>query len=115
MPLLEDIHERLSGVIIERLSYAERIQLYDRTETLFYLDPLYWACEDYYGKGVFTADDFQKLADQLKSLKGRFLLSINDIPQIREIFAHFDMEEVSLNYTVSTKSQKKAQELVISN
>ncbi|SDQ17050.1 DNA adenine methylase [Pseudovibrio sp. Tun.PSC04-5.I4] len=115
VPLLEDVHERLSGVIIERLSYADCIQRYDRTETLFYLDPPYWACEDYYGKGVFTADDFQKLADQLKSLKGRFLLSINDTPQIREIFADFDLEEVSLNYTVNTKSQKKAQELVISN
>lgn len=114
-PLLEDVHERLSGVIIERLSYADCIKRYDRTETLFYLDPPYWACEDYYGKDVFGADDFQKLADQLKTIKGRFLLSINDTPQIREIFAGFDVEEVSLKYTLNTSGQKKVQELIFSN
>ncbi|KZL17333.1 DNA adenine methylase [Pseudovibrio sp. Ad37] len=115
VPLLEDVHERLSGVIIERLSYADCIKRYDRTETLFYLDPPYWACEDYYGKDVFDADDFSRLADQLKSIRGRFLLSINDTPQIRDIFAGFDVEEVSLNYTLNGNGQKKVQELIFSN
>ncbi|WP_084407725.1 DNA adenine methylase [Pseudovibrio sp. Ad37] len=115
VPLLEDVHERLSGVIIERLPYVDCIKRYERSETLFYLDPPYWACEDYYGKDVFAADDFQKLADQLKTIKGRFLLSINDTPQIREIFADFDVEEVSLNYTLNTNDQKKVRELIFSN
>ena len=115
VPLLEDVHERLSGVIIERLPYADCIKRYDRAETLFYLDPPYWACEDYYGKAVFAAEDFQKLADGLKAIKGRFLLSINDTPEIREIFAGFDVEEVSLNYTMNATRQKKVQELIFSN
>ncbi len=115
VPLLEDVHERLSGVIIERLPYGDCISRYDRSETLFYLDPPYWACEDYYGKDVFGAEDFQKLAHQLRCIKGRFLLSINDAPEIREIFAGFKVEEASLNYTVNTKGQKRVQELVISN
>ncbi|MDD7908652.1 DNA adenine methylase [Pseudovibrio exalbescens] len=115
VPLLEDVHERLSGVIIENLAYADCIKRYDRPDTLFYLDPPYWACETYYGKGVFSADDFQKLADQLAGIQGRFLLSINDAPEIREVFASFEMEEVGLNYTVNPKSQKKVQELIISN
>ncbi|SDR15287.1 DNA adenine methylase [Pseudovibrio sp. Tun.PSC04-5.I4] len=115
VPLLEDVHERLSGVIIERLPYADCIKRYDRAETLFYLDPPYWACEDYYGKDVFNAEDFQKLTDQLRAIKGRFLLSINDTQQIREIFAGFDLEEVSLNYTMNATRQKAAKELIISN
>jgi len=115
VPLLEDVHERLSGVAIECLPYQNCITRYDRPETLFYLDPPYWQCETYYGKGIFSSDDFQKLADQLKTIKGRFLFSINDVPQIREIFQDFDIEEVSLNYTASSKGQKKAQELVIGN
>lgn len=115
VPLLEDVHERLSGVIIENLAYADCIKRYDRPDTLFYLDPPYWACETYYGKGVFSADDFQKLSDQLAGIQGRFLLSINDAPEIREVFSSFEMEEVGLNYTVNPKSQKKVQELIISN
>jgi hypothetical protein len=42
-PLLEEVHERLAGVVIERLPYGELIRRYDRPETLFYLYPPYWA------------------------------------------------------------------------
>lgn len=115
VPLLEDIHERLAGVMIERLPYADFIKRYDRAETLFYLDPPYWNCETYYGKGVFSKDDFQALADLLAGINGRFLFSINDVPEIREVFSAFDIEEVSLNYTASDKGPKKAHELIISN
>ncbi|EFO32519.1 D12 class N6 adenine-specific DNA methyltransferase [Roseibium sp. TrichSKD4] len=114
-PLLEDVHERLSGVIIEHLAYADCIKRYDRPDTLFYIDPPYWDCETYYGKGVFSKDDFQALAGQLKDIKGRFLMSINDVPEIREIFADFDIEQVTLKYTANAKGVKQAKELVIGN
>jgi DNA adenine methylase len=38
---LEAVHERLAGVVIESLPYAEFIARYDRPEVLFYLDPPY--------------------------------------------------------------------------
>lgn len=114
-PLLEDVHERLSGVIIEHLPYADCIKRYDRPDTLFYIDPPYWDCETYYGKGVFSKDDFQALSDELKEIKGRFLMSINDVPEIREIFASFEIEEVTLKYTANAKGPRQAKELVIGN
>ncbi|WP_395173945.1 DNA adenine methylase [Roseibium alexandrii] len=115
VPLLEDVHERLSGVIIECLPYADCITRYDRPDTLFYLDPPYWDCETYYGKGVFSHEDFQRLADQLCNIKGRFIISINDVPEIREIFRGFNIEEVSLNYTANAKGPKAVNELMIVN
>jgi DNA adenine methylase len=39
VPMLEDVHERLCGVDIERLPYAELVERYDTPGTLFYLDP----------------------------------------------------------------------------
>jgi DNA adenine methylase len=101
-PLLEDVHERLSGVVIERLPFAELLARYDRAETLFYLDPPYWGCHDDYGKGVFSPADFTLLAGILGDLKGEFMLSINDRPEVRSIFAGFHIEEVETSYSISS-------------
>jgi DNA adenine methylase len=112
-PLLEDVHERLSGVLIERMSYADCITRYDsRPGTLFYCDPPYWGCEDDYGKDIFSAVDFERLRGLLEGLQGCFILSINDTPEIREIFAGMQMEEVGLNYRLSGKVTP-ARELII--
>ena len=38
-PLLEEVHERMAGVVIECLAWAEFIDRWDRKGMLFYLDP----------------------------------------------------------------------------
>ncbi|HYC66035.1 MAG TPA: DNA adenine methylase, partial [Reyranellaceae bacterium] len=53
-PILEELHERLAAVVIERLPYGAFIARYDRQETLFYLDPPYFGCEDDYGTELFN-------------------------------------------------------------
>lgn len=73
---------------------------------LFYLDPPYWNCEDDYGKNMLTKDDFVQMARALKSIHGTFILSINDVPEIRKIFRGFKQEPVSLNYSVSGKKYR---------
>jgi len=110
---LDELSERLSGVIIENLPYAEFIRRYDTPETLFYLDPPYFGCEDDYGKGVFSRDDFCVLAELLASIEGRFILSLNDVPEIREAFSIFDLEEVDLTYSINGARQIQAKELII--
>lgn len=114
--ILEDVHDRLAGVVIEQLPYAELIARYDREGTLFYLDPPYAGGETDYGPGVFGPEDFGRLAQQLGGLKGRFLLSINDTPEIRKAFRGFAMEEVETSYSVSGKAagRGRVRELLIS-
>ena len=70
------------------------IARYDTAGTLFYLDPPYWGGEGDYGPGVFSVADFHRLAEQLAGIKGQFILSLNDTPPVRRIFAAFSMEEV---------------------
>lgn len=116
--MLAELHERLAGVVIERLTYADFIRRYDRPGTLFYLDPPYFGCERDYGPGVFSRDDFAAMADQLAGISGRFLLSINDAPEIREIFSAFAMIEIRTTYTLGTKHSKAGKdvgELIITN
>jgi DNA adenine methylase len=70
-PMLEEVHDRLAGVIIECLGYGEFIARYDRPETLFYLDPPYWGSERDYGDGIFGRDDYTRLEAALRGLQGR--------------------------------------------
>lgn len=112
---LWDAHQRLAQVTIECLPYSDVIQRYDRPDTFFYADPPYWGCEDYYGKEIFIRDDFQNLADLLSALKGKFMVSINDIPEIREIFKAFNIETASTFYSMNKNQMKPVQELIITN
>ncbi|TCP99119.1 site-specific DNA-adenine methylase [Sphingomonas sp. PP-F2F-A104-K0414] len=114
-PMLADIHERLAGVMIEQLSYADFIRRYDRAGMLFYLDPPYWGCEKDYGQDVFGRADFDQLAAQLAGIKGKFLLSINDTPGVRETFAGFHTIEADTTYTVGAGPAMKVGELIVSN
>lgn len=112
-PMLEEINERLAGVIIENLGFAEFLARYDGPSVLFYLDPPYWGSENDYGLGAFSRADFARLAEILGGIAGTFVLSINDTPEVREVFAAFDQGQVSLTYTIGSGLPKEVGELVI--
>lgn len=114
VPVLEAVHERLAGVVIENLDWLAFIRRYDRPETLFYLDPPYWGSEDDYGREFFGRDQFARLAETLRGIKGRFILSINDVPEIREAFRGFEMVEAELLYSVGGGKGTSAHELILS-
>lgn len=101
VPRLQDVHERLAGVLIEQLPFDRFIARYDRPGTLFYCDPPYWGTEDYYGAELFSRADFEALSAALRHLKGGFILSINDVPEIRSIFSWASIEGVDVNYSLS--------------
>ena len=111
---LMKLHRRLAGVVIENLDWLDFITRYDREGTLFYLDPPYWGCESDYGEGVFIRGDFMRMADKLKALQGKFLFSINDRPEIRELFVWADILPVDTVYSVGSADQgEAAKELLI--
>lgn len=112
---LSTAHLRLSRVFIENKPYERVIERFDRPETFFYIDPPYFGCENYYGKGLFAREDFAKLRDQLAKAKGKWLMSINDVPEIRELFAAFEIREVVTSYSVSAGARKPVTELLIAN
>lgn len=114
VPDLEAIHTRLTSVVIENMGYADFIPRYDRSSTLFYLDPPYYMSEDYYGPDAFSRDQFPIMANLLRGIKGRFILSLNDHPEVRKIFNKFHIQPVPTRYSVCG-SPVKAAELLISN
>lgn len=68
-----------------------------------------------YGKEIFSKADFQNLADILENIHGKFILSLNDVPEVREIFAGFKIEEVNVKYTCSKTKNVSAKEILIIN
>lgn len=114
--LLEEAWLRLSQVMIECLDFRDLIPRYDREHTLFFLDPPYWKFNCY--EHNFVEKDFYDLAEVLAGIKGRFMMTINDTPEIREIFKHFWIEEVELKYSMCKKEGSRSQirtELLIGN
>jgi len=111
---LSQAHLRLSRVWIEHLDWLTCLAKYDRDYTLHFMDPPYWQTEGY---GVpFLLEEYTKIADAMRTMKGSAILTINDHPDMREIFGGFDMEMVEIDYTIggAGKGQKR-RELIFKN
>jgi len=80
---------------IEKLDWLAFIDRYDRPKALFYLDPSYFGSEGDYGKAQFGREQFEVMAERLGRIKGSFILSINDVAQIRETSAAFVPQRLS--------------------
>jgi DNA adenine methylase len=113
---LSAVHLRLSRVYVENRPYVDIITRFDKPGTFFYLDPPYYGCEDYYGPGIFFREDFLKLRDILAGVQGKFILSINDVAEIRTLFKAYCIQSVATSYTSGGGDKRKAvKELLIGN
>src|SRR5882672_5232591 len=95
--IIKQTHERLRRVQIESLPYEQVLEKYDRPTTVFYLDPPYWERKLY--KFNFSESDFRSLEQRLRKLQGKFILSLDDRPEVRELFGNFRLLPVELAYT----------------
>ncbi len=98
-------HNRMARTTIENLDACDCIRRYDSPETFFYIDPPYWEA-DFYAVS-FKGDDFLRLRDTLMNVQGRFILSLNDTPEVREIFKDFQIESIETKYTLGNSKVSK--------
>jgi len=76
---LSQAHLRLSRVWIEHLDWQTCLRKYDRDYTLHFMDPPYWETEGY---GVpFPLEEYHKIAEAMRTMKGSAILTINDHPR----------------------------------
>lgn len=107
-------HLRLSRTLIEHLDWHQCIERYDRPHTLFYCDPPYWGTEGY---GVeFGLENYDHMAELARSTKGKMIISVNDIPVMRQAFNGLNMQSVDISYNLKvTGKPSPKKELVICN
>lgn len=77
---------RLQKVCIECKDWREIIAIYDRPHTFFYFDPPYLGADTKRYKGWGIAE-LQELADRLRTIKGKWIVSMNDMPETRRVFS----------------------------
>ena len=118
-PMIDLAARRLQKVVIENKDFEKLIKQYDRPVSFFYCDPPYFATENYYKDVGFTAKDHIRLRDTLLEIKGKFLVSYNDCPEIREIWdkPNIHIEEISRLNNLAQRYDAGCQygELLISN
>jgi DNA adenine methylase len=110
---LDDFKEKLKNVTILNQGYEGVITKYDNPNTFFYFDPPYESSEDLYKHGGF---DFVKFADRLKKIKGKFMLSLNDSKNVRELFKGFKIRGLTVAPVGSDGiGDKPRKEVIITN
>ena len=105
--------DKLKDVVILNQSFEKVIKKYDSPKTFFYLDPPY---ESLNQKDYVHYIDPVKVFEALRNIKGKFLLSYNDSPNIRELFKNFKIETIKTSYEHTQNTERRTKnELLISN
>jgi DNA adenine methylase len=116
---IDPIHQRLSTVIIENLSWQACIDRYDRDSTVMYLDPPYPENGANYAHNMRSWADHETLALRLRETKCRWILSSYDTAEVRQLFKEYHHIPVSAASGMKTakRSQTRVvnQELLIMN
>lgn len=87
--MLGEYKKRLRQAHLLNQSYEKVLCEYDGDSTFFFLDPPYEMSESLgYAKGS-ESFDFEALARELRKLKDKFLMTLNDSAYIRKVFKGF--------------------------
>jgi DNA adenine methylase len=105
---------------VENMDFDDVIKKYDSPTTYIYLDPPYWKTENYYSNHDFDREDHERLANVLKTVKGKFSLSYYDFPILSEWFPKNEYTWVKKEFAKAAAAKKgtkqnMGEELLIMN
>ena len=110
---LDKIKTVLDNYVILRKDYKYLISEYDSPTTFFYLDPPYHSTDTTaYQTGNI---DHEQLANILRNIKGKFLLSNSDNPFIRNLYKGYNITSFMSKQSGVITGTKEVSELLISN
>ena len=91
---------------IHNESYETIVDMYDKKDTLFYVDPPYYKMEDYYVKD-FQRSQHLDLANKLKQIKGKFVLSYYDFSDLQKWFPKDEYTWIEKEFNKQNASKNK--------
>lgn len=107
---------RLKNTLIENKDFEALIHQYDRDNAFFYIDPPYFETEDHYAV-EFRREDHVRLRDAAAGCHGKWMVSYNDCPHIRELYKGYYIEAVSRLNNLAQRYDKGCEysEVLITN
>jgi DNA adenine methylase len=94
MEAIRQLNLRLDRVIVENLDWQKCVDLYDRPTTTFFLDPPYTDC-DAGMYSAWTVADVMAMRERLSRLRGSWIVTLNDNPEIRRVFAGCQIKAIT--------------------
>lgn len=64
---------------------------------------------------TFVIEQYERMAELARTAKGQVVISVNDVPKMREVFQGLDLQTTQLRYTVGQKATSPKGELIIVN
>jgi len=97
--------DRLDSITdIENMEFQDVISKYDSEDTLFYCDPPYYNMEKYY---TYSDCDHIQLANILKSIRGKFILSYYDFDSLNDLYPNDKYRWVRREYNSQNGNRKR--------
>lgn len=112
MESIRQLSVRLDRVVVERLDWQRCLEVYDRESTFFFMDPPYTACADM-TYSAWTTADVLYFRERLTRLKGRWMVTLNDAPDIRRAFSGCQIVPISRAKGVNVSEERVYKELII--
>jgi DNA adenine methylase len=115
---IDEYKSKLNRATIENKDYEKIIKKYDSKDTFFFIDPPYENTDTSFNYAEDTDFDFGRLVEVLKGIKGKFLMTLNDSQNIRQLFKHFYIKPFKvLNpwFNKQDKGEKYRREVFIAN
>ncbi len=111
---LAELNARLDRTVIEQMPYEKCIAHYDKPNTFFFLDPPYLNADP----GVYdgwTEDQMRSFAAVIRSIKGEWVVTVDDSPATRKIFAEHRLRAIKFDNKLATMRNGKTamRELII--
>jgi DNA adenine methylase len=109
---IRQLNVRLDRVTVENLDWQKCLDVYDRKESFFFCDPPYTACNaGIYG--AWKAADVMRFRERLDRLKGKWMVTFNDAPEIRNVFSDCHIVSIERAKGISQARSKTYREIVI--
>lgn len=111
---IPEYKEKLRNTIILKQDWKAVVKEYDSPTAFIFLDPPYEKSDGLYAN---VSINYDEMANILRSIKGKFMLTINDSANIRKIFRGFKMKRVFVKGTSNGNMPlgKNRKELIITN
>lgn len=107
-----EYRDRLSRTRIFKRDYRAILKKFDGPDTFFYLDPPFHELDCPY---VSCDVSPRQIADAVRGLRGKWLLSYNDHRDVRRAFKGYKIEKFETQYSMDEHSNKRVTELLIRN